>query len=69
VAYEVLVDEKGEVECALALEGTEGVPPCVLKATTVAVSYYRFTVPKNKEGRACACYCTLRVSPGGVESP
>lgn len=57
--YEVLIDEKGEVECALLVNTVEGVSPCVMKATTKAVGYSRFSEPKDAQGRPVACYYRL----------
>lgn len=57
--YEVLIDEKGEVECAFLVNAVEGVSPCVVKANTKAVGYSRFSEPKDKQGRPVACYYLL----------
>lgn len=61
--YEILIDEQGEVECAVMLNLKEmsDVPPCLLKAVTQAVSRYRFSKPKDNQGRAAACYYYLTV--------
>ena len=57
--YEVLIDEKGEVECALLVNTVEGVSPCVMKAITKAVGYSRFSEPKDAKGLPVACYYLL----------
>jgi hypothetical protein len=57
--YEVLIDEKGEVECALLINTVEGVSPCVIKATTKSVGYSRFSEPKDAQGNPVACYYLL----------
>jgi len=61
--YEILIDEQGEVECAvmLNLKEMDDVPPCVLKALTQAVSRYRFSKPKDDQGRPAACYFYLTI--------
>jgi len=61
--YEILIDEQGEVECAvmLNLKEMDDVPPCVLKALTQAVSRYRFSKPVDDQGRPAACYYYLTV--------
>lgn len=61
--YEILIDEQGEVECAVMLNLKEmpDLPPCLLKAVTQAVSRYRFSKPTDSQGRPAACYYYLTV--------
>ncbi|HNR39219.1 MAG TPA: hypothetical protein PKN61_09270 [Acidobacteriota bacterium] len=61
--YEILIDEQGEVECAVMLNLKEisDVPPCLLKSLTQAISRYRFSKPKDGQGRPAACYFYLTI--------
>jgi len=61
--YEILIDEQGEVECAVMLnmDQMDDAHWCILKALTQAVSRYRFSKPKDGQGHPAACYYYLTV--------
>lgn len=59
--YEVLIDERGEVERALLLSEVEGISPCVMKAITKSVGYSTFSVPRDAGGEPVACTCRFTV--------
>ena len=67
LVFELLIDEEGCVECAELLADVPSVTSCLLEGAKKAVLQFRYSPPKDKDGRVAACYTIMSLDINAVK--
>jgi len=65
LSFELLIDERGNVECVELLSEAIGLQPCVLEGAKDMLRHFKYSVPKTQKGNVVACHAavTMNVNP------